>query len=84
MYRAMYERKYKISADNLRDEDLAEFIWQYVSFHPPSNKAPYYLPLDLLPLVAKSTPPRRKLPPRLRMPLNRLSPLLRPALRILL
>ncbi|KAH9999878.1 VID27 cytoplasmic protein [Russula vinacea] len=28
MYRAMYERKYKISADNLRDEDLAEFVWQ--------------------------------------------------------
>ncbi|KAF8505772.1 VID27 cytoplasmic protein [Russula emetica] len=28
MYRAMYERKYKSSADNLGDEDLAEFIWQ--------------------------------------------------------
>lgn len=28
MYRAMYERKYKLNADNLRDEDLAEFIWQ--------------------------------------------------------
>lgn len=35
MYRAMYERKYKISADNLRDEDLAEFVWQCVSFRPP-------------------------------------------------
>ncbi|KAI0005015.1 VID27 cytoplasmic protein [Russula compacta] len=28
MYRAMYERKYKTTADHLRDEDLAEFIWQ--------------------------------------------------------
>ncbi|KAI0284219.1 VID27 cytoplasmic protein [Russula aff. rugulosa BPL654] len=28
MYRAMYERKYKSSADNLLDEDLAEFMWQ--------------------------------------------------------
>ncbi|KAI9467015.1 VID27 cytoplasmic protein-domain-containing protein [Lactarius psammicola] len=28
MYRAMYERKYKRSADSVRDEDLAEFIWQ--------------------------------------------------------
>ena len=26
----MYERKYKSSADNLRDEDLAEFVWQCV------------------------------------------------------
>lgn len=31
MYRAMYERKYKTSADNTQDKDLAEFIWQYVS-----------------------------------------------------
>jgi len=30
MYRAMYERKYKSSADNLLDEDLAEFIWRCV------------------------------------------------------
>jgi VID27 PH-like domain len=30
MYRAMYERKYKSNADNLRDEDLAEFVWQCV------------------------------------------------------
>ncbi|KAI0307163.1 VID27 cytoplasmic protein [Multifurca ochricompacta] len=28
MYRAMYERKYKRSADNLREEDVAEFIWK--------------------------------------------------------
>jgi VID27 N-terminal region len=33
MYRAMYERKYKQSADDLLDEDLAEFIWRFVS--PP-------------------------------------------------
>lgn len=30
MYRAMYERKYKTTADHLRDEDLVEFIWQSV------------------------------------------------------
>lgn len=28
MYRAMYERKYKSTADNTTDKDLAEFIWQ--------------------------------------------------------
>ncbi|KAH7920171.1 VID27-domain-containing protein [Leucogyrophana mollusca] len=28
MYRAMYERKYKISADATRDADLDQFIWQ--------------------------------------------------------
>lgn len=30
MYRAMYERKYKTSADNTQDKDLTEFIWQCV------------------------------------------------------
>jgi hypothetical protein len=40
MYRAMYERKYKISADNLRDEDLAEFVWQCVPFRPPLGSIP--------------------------------------------
>ncbi|KAH9006819.1 VID27 cytoplasmic protein [Lactarius hatsudake] len=34
MYRAMYERKYKKSADSVRDEDLAEFIWQ-----PPTTNS---------------------------------------------
>ena len=34
MYRAMYERKYKKSADGSRDEDLAEFIWQFVLYRP--------------------------------------------------
>ncbi|KAI0092847.1 VID27 cytoplasmic protein [Irpex rosettiformis] len=34
MYRAMYERKYKTSADSTQDKDLAEFIWQPP---PPSN-----------------------------------------------
>jgi len=33
MYRAMYERKYKTSADNVRDEDLVEFIWRCVHPH---------------------------------------------------
>jgi hypothetical protein len=30
MYRAMYERKYKRSADIVQDDSLQEFIWQYV------------------------------------------------------
>ncbi|KAI0335447.1 VID27 cytoplasmic protein [Cubamyces sp. BRFM 1775] len=33
MYRAMYERKYRASADSLSDADLQEFIW-----HPPAAK----------------------------------------------
>ncbi|RDB22472.1 Vacuolar import and degradation protein 27 [Hypsizygus marmoreus] len=33
MYRAMYERKYKRSADNTSDSDFEEFIW-----HPPAPK----------------------------------------------
>ncbi|KAH7914180.1 VID27 cytoplasmic protein-domain-containing protein [Hygrophoropsis aurantiaca] len=34
MYRAMYERKYKTSADATRDSDLDQFIWQ----RPASTK----------------------------------------------
>lgn len=30
MYRAMYERKYRMSADATQDTDLAQFIWQSV------------------------------------------------------
>ncbi|KAI6134915.1 VID27 cytoplasmic protein-domain-containing protein [Pisolithus croceorrhizus] len=33
MYRAMYERKYKMSADNIGDQDLSEFTWK-----PPAPK----------------------------------------------
>lgn len=33
MYRAMYERKYRRSADNTTDADLAEFIWKYVTLN---------------------------------------------------
>ncbi|KAI6034279.1 VID27 cytoplasmic protein-domain-containing protein [Pisolithus microcarpus] len=33
MYRAMYERKYKTSADNVGDQDLSEFTWK-----PPASK----------------------------------------------
>ncbi|GLB33876.1 putative VID27-domain-containing protein [Lyophyllum shimeji] len=33
MYRAMYERKYKRSAESTRDSDFEEFIW-----HPPAPK----------------------------------------------
>lgn len=28
MYRAMYERKYRTSADNVRDSELEQFIWK--------------------------------------------------------
>lgn len=28
MYRAMYERKYKKSADRISDADFEEFIWR--------------------------------------------------------
>ncbi|KAJ7665555.1 VID27 cytoplasmic protein [Mycena rosella] len=28
MYRAMYERKYKVGADNVSDKELQEFIWK--------------------------------------------------------
>jgi hypothetical protein len=30
MFRAMYERKYKKSADGIQDADLTEFVWQCV------------------------------------------------------
>ena len=30
MYRAMYERKYKASADHIKDSDLDQFVWQSV------------------------------------------------------
>lgn len=33
MYRAMYERKYKASADSLSDKQLEEFIWKYVAVY---------------------------------------------------
>lgn len=45
MYRAMYERKYKRSADNTTDSELAEFIWQCVTpnsiyvFHQGPNRS---------------------------------------------
>lgn len=35
MYRAMYERKYKSSADGTQDSDLKEFIWQSVHHRSP-------------------------------------------------
>lgn len=28
MYRAMYERKFKTSADNIQDKALEQFVWQ--------------------------------------------------------
>lgn len=31
MYRAMYERKYKTTADNVQDSELEQFVW-----HPPA------------------------------------------------
>jgi hypothetical protein len=83
MYRAMYERKYKTSADNLRDEDLAEFVWQWVCFHIPSGKLLSTFHLDRLPPVTKERrPPRRKLLLSITMVLGRLNLLLPRALRI--
>ena len=32
MYRAMYERKYRSSADSTQDADLEEFVWKCVVF----------------------------------------------------
>ncbi|KAJ6539403.1 VID27 cytoplasmic protein [Mycena capillaripes] len=37
MYRAMYERKYKVSADNVSDQELQEFIWT-----PPEEATPLH------------------------------------------
>ncbi|KAJ7047309.1 VID27 cytoplasmic protein-domain-containing protein [Mycena alexandri] len=37
MYRAMYERKYKTSADNVSDQELEEFIWK-----APEEAAPVH------------------------------------------
>ncbi len=28
MYRAMYERKYKVNGDNISETELEEFIWK--------------------------------------------------------
>ncbi|KAI0254692.1 VID27 cytoplasmic protein [Lactifluus subvellereus] len=39
MYRAMYERKYKKSADNVRDDDLAEFMWRPPATNGKKGKA---------------------------------------------
>ncbi|KAJ7682744.1 VID27 cytoplasmic protein-domain-containing protein [Mycena polygramma] len=38
MYRAMYERKYKVGADNVSDKDLAEFIWKAPEEAPPAHR----------------------------------------------
>ncbi len=52
MYRAMYERKYRQSADNTQDSDLQEFMWQYVDCdgHAHSSDGP----LDRPPAAKKS------------------------------
>ncbi|KAJ7368363.1 VID27 cytoplasmic protein-domain-containing protein [Mycena albidolilacea] len=38
MYRAMYERKYKVSADNVSDQELQEFIWQAPEETVPAHR----------------------------------------------
>jgi hypothetical protein len=81
MYRAMYERKYKTSADNLRDEDLAEFVWQWVSLHPPFGKLLNAHLLGRLPPSVKERPLRRN-PSRVTMTPNLLSLLLLRAIPI--
>ncbi|THG99304.1 hypothetical protein EW026_g3013 [Hermanssonia centrifuga] len=54
MYRAMYERKYKRSADNTSDSDLTEFIWQ-----PPKKKGKGKAPAAIAPspFVNEEPPP---------------------------
>ena len=73
MYRAMYERKYKTGADNLQDEDLAEFVWQWVSFHRPFGKLLNTRFLGRLPPIVKERLLRRNLPSRGMMTPNLLS-----------
>ncbi|KAJ7129602.1 VID27 cytoplasmic protein-domain-containing protein [Mycena epipterygia] len=38
MYRAMYERKYKTSADNVNDKELQEFIWKAPAEDKPIHR----------------------------------------------
>ncbi|KAJ6515828.1 VID27 cytoplasmic protein-domain-containing protein [Mycena sanguinolenta] len=38
MYRAMYERKYKVSADNMDDKELREFIWKAPEEAAPAHR----------------------------------------------
>ncbi|KAJ7276462.1 VID27 cytoplasmic protein [Mycena haematopus] len=38
MYRAMYERKYKVSADNMDQQELREFIWKAPSEVAPTHR----------------------------------------------
>ncbi|KAG2367324.1 VID27 cytoplasmic protein-domain-containing protein [Suillus spraguei] len=40
MYRAMYERKFKASADNTKDSDLEQFIWRPVTKARGNRKSP--------------------------------------------
>jgi hypothetical protein len=40
MYRAMYERKYKKSANATQDADLEEFVWKYVIISIVSAASP--------------------------------------------
>jgi len=82
MYRAMYERKYKTSADNVRDEDLAEFVWQWVSLHSPFGKLLNNRFLGHLQPIVKEKLPRRNPPPRVTIMPNLLSLLLPRAIPI--
>ena len=82
MYRAMYERKYKTGADNLGDEDLAEFVWQWVSPRPPFGKLLNTRLLGRLPPIVKERPLRRNPPSRVMTLPNLLNLLLPRALPI--
>ncbi|KAG0709694.1 VID27 cytoplasmic protein-domain-containing protein [Suillus ampliporus] len=58
MYRAMYERKYKASADNTKDSALDQFIWQPVTkarSQGGNRKSPNQLPVVLQDSVDNST-----------------------------
>ncbi|KAG7449137.1 VID27-domain-containing protein [Guyanagaster necrorhizus] len=59
MYRAMYERKYKVSGDNISEKELEEFIWkpsQIQTKAPPSKKHETHddLPATPTPVVSEA------------------------------
>lgn len=60
MYRAMFERKYKTSADNVEDKDLKEFIWQYVAAGEGLNSRSLILSYTVPIPRRRNPPPGRK------------------------
>jgi hypothetical protein len=61
MYRAMFERKYKRGADQTKDSDLDEFIWQCVSLPYRAFNEPKFLPfIQVLPQQSQNRPQNAK------------------------